>query len=208
MSCRVVRGPAAGELPLIEWKALLGPGLSAPMARPGPGGAAAPPLPDAAQLERAAYERGLRDGEAAGSRKALEQFQASMQGLARTVAGLAGHKAALRTEAERDLVSLSLAVARKILRRELTIDPNIILAVVQSCLGELENIEVYRLRLHPQDVGPVAAWFDEQRRTNVQVLPDPQIPRGGAVFETARGQLDARPETQLAEIERGLADRN
>jgi flagellar assembly protein FliH len=38
------------------------------------------------------------------------------------------------------------------------------------------------------------------------VTPDPGLERGAAVLETARGELDASIETQLAEIERGFAD--
>ena len=206
MSCSLVKGPAAADLPLIEWRTP-GTAASRPAAIRSSAAAAPAPAVDIAHIERAAWERGFQEGQAVGARKSLEQLQAAVQGFAASAAELAGFKAALRAEAEQELVALALAVARKILHRELTIDPNIILAVVGACLRHLQGIEIYRLRLNPLDAAPVAAWFHEQRRTNIQILPDPQIPRGGAVFETARGRLDALAETQLAEIERGLADR-
>ena len=40
----------------------------------------------------------------------------------------------------------------------------------------------------------------------IELVPDGTQQRGGAVFETSRGLLDASIETQLQEIERGLAD--
>ena len=99
-----------------------------------------------------------------------------------------------------------MAVARRILRREVSLDPAVVLAVVRSCLADLIGSEIYRLRLHPQDVEPVQSWLRQNTVDRVEVLSDGAVSRGGALFETARGALDARLETQLIEIEHGLAD--
>jgi len=49
----------------------------------------------------------------------------------------------------------------------------------------------------------------EQARTGArfEVVPEPRLERGAAIFETSRGSLDASVETQLDEIQRGLIDR-
>lgn len=209
MSSSLLKGAAAGALPRLEWRVAAGTAPAPPRPRPvgDAGGAAAQPAPDLALLEKQAYERGFREGEAAAARKGLEQLQAAIQGYAESAARLVSYQPQLRSQVERQLVNLSLAVARKILQRELTLDPNIVTAVVKSCLAELENVEIYRVRVHPQDAPALVACFAQHRRANVEVIPDPLITRGGAVFETAQGQLDARLETQLEEIARGLADR-
>jgi flagellar assembly protein FliH len=41
----------------------------------------------------------------------------------------------------------------------------------------------------------------------VEVIADPSAEPGAVIFETDRGNLDASLESQLKEIERGLADR-
>ena len=205
MSCRVLKHGTAPALPLLDWREF---GESPAGGGTLPAGVitrAAAGERDAA-AEREAYERGLREGEAQGARKALEQFQASVRAFAESAAAVAAYKPALRAEAERELVTLSLAVARKVLRRELTIDAHMVLAVVKACLEDLRNAEVYRLHLHPQDVPPVASLLQQQRRGQIELIPDPGVTRGGALFETSQGTLDARLETQLEEIERGLAD--
>jgi len=204
----VLKGGGARALPRVEWKAWEAGGPArAPQPRPGGAGPAAAPAADAALVEKQAFERGFREGEAAGARKGLEQLQAAVQGFAQSAAQLASYKPQLRAEVERQLVNLSMAVAQKILRRELSIDPNMVLAVVQGCLRELENVEIYRLRVHPQDAPAVAVFFQQRQRGDIEVLPDAQVTRGGALLETAQGQLDARLETQLVEITHGLADR-
>lgn len=207
MSSSVLKGGAAQELPRVEWKVWSEQAPAAARKPRGTGAGAAAQSAADALVEKQAYERGFREGEAAGARKSLEQLQAAIQGFAQSAAQLAAYKPQLRAEVERQLVNLSLAVARKVLQRELSLDPNIVLAVVKGCLQELENVEIYRLRVNPQDAPPLAAFFQQQKKGNLEILPDAQITRGGALFETAQGQLDARLETQLAEIAHGLADR-
>lgn len=203
----VLKGGDAQTLPRIEWKLWEGgAAVGTPKPRLAAAGTVASVV-DAALVEKQAFERGFREGEAAGARKSLEQLDAAIQGFARSAAQLASYKPQLRAEVEQQLVSLSMAVAQKILRRELSIDPNIVLAVVKGCLQELGNVEIYRIRVHPQDVPGLAAFFRERQRGNMEIVPDTQVTRGGALFETAQGQLDARLETQLVEITHGLADR-
>lgn len=160
-----------------------------------------------AELEREMEARlrdAYREGEAAGRERWRAEYEPALEQVSASVRELAALKPRLRREAERDLVQLSLAIARRILRRELTVDPEVVAGVVRAALDRLAGVEIYRLRLNPADVAPVA----EQVRQSVELVPDPALPRGSAVFETARGKLDASVETQLEEIERGFADRD
>jgi len=214
MSCSVLKRDHGESLPHVAWR-LWPAGASAPdSASVGPGGTRSTAVPagsslapaDAARLEKDAYERGFRDGEASATRKAAEQLQSVVRGFAETAVSVASYKSSLRREAEQELTALAMAIAGRIVRRELSLDPGIILSIVRSCLGELGNGEVYRVRLHPHDAQAVGAYLAEQRRTEIEVVPDTKIGRGGALFETSQGRLDARIGTQLDEIELGLAD--
>ncbi len=204
MPSTVLKSSAGRSFPRLEWREWPPEGqrrpASVPDSEPPPGAAG-----DHARIESEAFDRGFREGEAAGAARAQQQFQAAVRAFAEAAAGLAGYKPSLRAEAEREMVALALAVARKIVRRELSIDPDVVLALVKACLQEIRNAEVYRLRLHPQDVQAVAAHLQQH---HIEVIPDAAVGRGGAVFETSQGRLDARVDTQLAEIERGLADEN
>jgi flagellar assembly protein FliH len=40
----------------------------------------------------------------------------------------------------------------------------------------------------------------------LELVSDAKLPRGSAIFETSRGDLDASIDTQLLEIERGFTD--
>ena len=53
----------------------------------------------------------------------------------------------------------------------------------------------------------ISAWLSQAAAgSRLEVVADAGCDPGTAIFETPRGNLDASVETQLQEIERGLAD--
>jgi flagellar assembly protein FliH len=158
--------------------------------------------------EQQAFAAGFRKGEAAGQDAAAARLQPVLERYTRTVDELAAARRRMRREAEEDVVRLGLAIGRRIVRRELTIDPEAVLGVVKAAFDRLEHREVDRVRLNPEDAPLVKRMLAETPgRTAIEVVPDPRLDRGSAIFETARGNLDASVDTQLAEIQRGLTDR-
>lgn len=166
-----------------------------------------PPKIDIEAVQRQAFQQGYSEGERGGWQKGIEQYQAAIAAFGQTVQQLSALKNKLRRQAEQELVELSLAIARRIVRRELTVDPTTIVGLVHTCFEEFQRAEIHSVRVNPQDLDAVAAYFKENPGANIEVQPDPKVERGGAVFQTAQGELDARIGTQLKEIEYGLADR-
>jgi flagellar assembly protein FliH len=157
------------------------------------------------ELAADAYERGLRDGEDAAAEKITEQVTAKLQQLARSIEQLALHRGKIQREAEPELVRLALAIARRIMRRELTIDPDALLGLLKAGLEKIEASEMHRVRVHPEHAATLTRLLDGAARP-VAVVADPSLPVGAVVFETSRGSLDTGLDTQLREIERGFAD--
>jgi flagellar assembly protein FliH len=176
--------------------------------------APAEPHIDMAQLEREWQQRvaearaaGLREGEATGRSRAAAELQPMLERLARTIDEVAGLRPRLRREAEADLVKLAIAIARRVIRRELGVDPEALHGLVLGALEKLQIQEVSRVRVHPSQAAAVAALLRERSSgLPIEVMPDVSGDPGAAVFETSRGNLDASVESQLGEIERGLAD--
>jgi flagellar biosynthesis/type III secretory pathway protein FliH len=181
-----------------------------------PHGAAMPLLPtsqlgrDAAEVEvaqREAFRQGHQEGERAGEERAAAPYREAVAAFGRSVLQVATLKPRLRAEAERDLVELAFAIARRILRREISVDPTAVVGLIRGCLDQYSRAEISRLQVHPQDLAAVTEFFSHNPAPRLEVVADPKVSRGGAVFETTRGVLDARFETQLEEIEKGLTDR-
>ena len=160
---------------------------------------------EAEQEVRAAYERGFREGEAAGTQRASERVQGVIEKLGKTLDEIRGYRGRLRREAEVDLLRLSLAIARRVLRRELTVDPQALLGLVKAALEKLDSRESVKIRIHPQLAEMLSAQLGGENRL-IEVISDPSLDLGGAIVDTSRGSFDASADTQLVEIERGLVD--
>jgi len=162
---------------------------------------------DVEQRVGLAYQKGYDEGQAAG-RELLAGQREAMQGkLARTIEEITGLRQRYRREAEQDVVSLALAVARRILHRELTVSPDVLLGLVKAALDKIDSREVHQVRVAAGDAPMVREFFDKMglpRR--IEVMADPSLMPGSAILESNRGLLDLSVDTQLNEIERGFAD--
>jgi flagellar assembly protein FliH len=155
----------------------------------------------------AAYQQGLDEAEAAANQRAMHKLEPVIAGLSHVVQQLAGARKHFRAEAEQDTVKLAIAIARRVLHRELSTDPEAILGLVMVAFQKLNARETYRLRVSPSD----AAAIQEHRSRmdlppGLEISTDAALAPGSAIFETSRGELDACVGTQLAEIDRGFAD--
>jgi flagellar assembly protein FliH len=160
------------------------------------------------QRAREAHAAGVKEGEAAGRKNAAAELQPVINRLTRCIEEIGGLRGRLRAEAEADLVKLSLAIARRVLRRELGIDPEALHGLVLGALDKLHGQEISRVRVHPAHVALVTESLRQNSASaKTEVIADPSRELGTVIFETRHGNLDASVDAQLQEIERGLADR-
>jgi flagellar assembly protein FliH len=165
-------------------------------------------LQEREHLERESYQRGFSEGKAAGREQAGAELRPVLDQLARTLASLTTLRSRIRTEAEGDLLKLAVAIARRVLHRELTLDPESIEGLIRVALEKLQARELCRVRVHPDQEAAIRSSLERFSNANkVEVTADSSMQSGDVVFETAHGDLDASIESQLQEIERGLADR-
>ena len=159
------------------------------------------------QVAQTAYAKGRQDAELGARQQISMEVSAVSATLARSIDEITGMRQRFRHEAEEDIVALAIAIARRVLHRELTISPDVLLGIAKAALEKIDMREVHRVRMHP-DSAPLLLENLEKiglpRR--VEVIADPALERGGVLVDTTRGTLDASIETQLAEIERGFAD--
>lgn len=216
MSSRVLTGEQAGRVRPISWEIAPGGGRAREEPLGAPGEATSEEAlrqrlvelqAQAAAREAQARKAGFAEGQAAARQNLEAPYREALERAARSLGELAGYRRRLRREAEEDLVRLAVAIARRILRRELCTDPQAILGLVKAAFDRLDAREVLRIRVHPEDARTLESSFaDLGVPERIEVLADRRLERGGLLVETERGELDASVATQLEEIERGLAD--
>jgi flagellar assembly protein FliH len=157
-----------------------------------------------AQTRQEAFAEGLRQArEEAGA-----QLKSIQDSVGQTLASLAQTKRKLRQEGEVELLKLSLAIARRILHREISIDSEALHGLVHAALQKLQNREISRVRVNPAGADAVRTALERiGAAPAIEISSDPSLKAGDIIFETQFGELDASIDSQLAEIQRGFADR-
>lgn len=220
MSCKIISGKTGQQAPPVVWRKLTtapgqqGAAAGGEASQAARGGDVAALESRVAQLqselparEAQARTTGLQEGEAAARQKLEAPLKDAIARLAHQLGELAGFRARFRQDAEEDLVKLAIAIAQRVLHREITTDPEAILGLVKAALQRVEAREVLRVRVHPEDARTLETCLaDLGLPEKIEVVADQGLERGGVILETSRGYLEASVNTQLQEIERGFTD--
>jgi flagellar assembly protein FliH len=151
-----------------------------------------------AEAHKEAFQQGLEEGRQAGR----AEIRAQVERLAGMFHDLAKPFEVLDTEVERELLTLSMALARQIVRRELKTDPTQIIGIIREAIAALPvAARDVRVHLHPEDAAVVRdnlAPTENERAWNI--IEDPVMARGGCQITTSTSRVDARLETRLGGI--------
>jgi flagellar biosynthesis/type III secretory pathway protein FliH len=165
----------------------------------------------------AGREEGIEKGRAESRLAALAEAQGRLSpGAARVESLLAQLGPALEnavrratTDAEAGVIRLALAIARAVVKREVSIDESIVRSNVAAAIALAARRGGLEIRVHPADrvlmdqFSPeLAERFDGLEI--VRVVEDESVGRGGAKVAWAEGTADAGIAEQLAQIERLL----
>ncbi|ADE10836.1 flagellar assembly protein FliH [Sideroxydans lithotrophicus] len=155
-------------------------------------------LPTASQIEeiqRQAREEGFQSGYAEGLQSAAQEQQL----LAQVITSLGQQ---VDEQVSRELLGLSLDIARQMLHQALKVNPELLLGVVSEAIGTLPHFsQGAHLVLHPDDAVVVRKHMGEQlTHSGWKIFEDARIERGGARIETANSQIDASLESRWKRV--------
>jgi flagellar biosynthesis/type III secretory pathway protein FliH len=171
----------------------------------------------AGELERMREEAALGAEERARAeftelgRGLEEQSRSAAEALFAAVRELQDARRQVLEGAASEVIELALAVARRVLRREVESDPEAAIPVVRELLQRAAAGTQVTVRLSRRDHGillglgdiPEAAGLD-----GIHFRMDPAITPGGVLVETPAGGLDGTIDTQLDRIEEALRARH
>jgi flagellar assembly protein FliH len=158
--------------------------------------------------EEEARALGIKEGEARAGAKFDQELGAEREAIAKALRDFAREREGYFCRVEAEVVKLAVEIARKILHREVQVDPLLLAGVVRVALEKIAAGTSVRLRVHPEHV---YAWHDffanqQNLRPVPELLGDGTLGMGHCVLETALGTTDLALESQLAEVERGFFD--
>ena len=167
-----------------------------------PAAAPATPAPDPKAMLQAARQQGYQDGYRDGL-VALDGFKQSfaMQTTSQVGALLNSVNEqldALQQQMAQAVAAAATALARQVVRGELSARPELVAEVATEALGTLLlSARHIVLRVHPDDHALVATGVaDDMAARGARLVADGNIARGGCIVESDLGVIDASIETR------------
>lgn len=142
------------------------------------------------------YQAGVHQGKAEGEAQALAEGRSQQQLIATRLTGLFDRYQQdvqqAREQIAEQLLQLSFDMAQAIVRTSLTLQPELILPLIEQALADLPNLELpASIHLHPDDAELVeTAMGPRLHSEGWRLIRDPAIARGGCTINTASRSLN------------------
>ena len=154
------------------------------------------------ELEQA-HQNGFNEGLKEAEAKFRDALEIERSGLALSAAGFARARDRYFADVETEIVKLALAIAGRVLQREVSVDPIALAGVVRVALGKLGDTDGAVLYAAPVEL---ERWRRALKNVNVRVEAGEALAPGDLQLKSNGGIADLGIEAQLAEIEHGFFD--
>ncbi len=170
-----------------------------------------------ADAQRRGFDAGWAEGYATGKAAAEDECRAEKERfcaeyraeLTEFLSTLAERTQGVWLDAEPQIIAFVLEIARKVVKNEAAINPDVVVSVVRNALRRVVDSETVRIRVNVADLETVRnaradllTVIDGLR--NVEIVEDRRVAEGGCVLETSAGTIDAQLPTQFRMVEETL----
>lgn len=188
----------------------------------GPGGGPRDPLTEAheqatellAQTRVEAEEireTAWREGYRKGSEDAAAEWKSILERVDAERASVVQQLEDMTEKLEKDIMKIALQVAEKIVRHDVDSGGDTVMHILRLALRQVKdraNVRIWvnkfdleRVRSARQEIG---SWVDGLH--DLEISEEPRVEPGGVIVECSDGVLDARPSTQIKEIQRRVEE--
>jgi flagellar assembly protein FliH len=160
-------------------------------------------------------DKDVEEAYARGRREALDSAGKKLESAAQALVAAAENLSRLRESVAKnnsqDMLRLVMTVAEQIIRREVAVDPQVVVNIIEAALQSSVRSDQYRIRVNPVDLDHVI----EQKPLflasisglkSLSIEADPAISQGGCRVDSDLGEVDATLETQLESIRKALSE--
>ncbi len=165
----------------------------------------------AEQTEKDAFQKGYDEGRESGYDSGRSEVERVIDRLHMIISKTIERRNEVIEESEAQLVQLVLQIAKKVIKVISENQRNVVINNVVQALRKLKSKADVIIRVNINDLRTTTEHTKElmsrmERVSNVTVMEDSSVDPGGAIIETDFGQIDARINSQLREIEEAILE--
>ncbi|MFY7878248.1 MAG: FliH/SctL family protein [Pirellula sp.] len=168
---------------------------------------------EADRMKAAAHDEGIRGGESHVERLAMQMAsqiaEKRVQDAANSVRILC-EDLEVATQGwlrqwQHETITLSIAIAEKLLARQIESDPTILIEWIEDSVRMVQSQRHIQLRIHPEDAQRLSSALtdlveDMKPSMEIQVTEDVSVGRFGVILQTADSTIDRSMQTQLKRL--------
>ncbi len=163
----------------------------------------------------ASFEEGFEIGKTESAKALQKEYEKKAEEIVKSFA-LVVQEFAKETERyeqefEKAVVTLALAIARRVVAREIEIDETAVLARSREAIRKIIGVDKIKIHVNPADEeyirehrNDLSNYADSVKEIVIEA--DNKVERGGCIIESDLGNIDARVSTQFELVEEALLD--
>jgi flagellar assembly protein FliH len=161
------------------------------------------------QLKEEGFQRGYQEGLQQAEAELRQQYDGMLQEASQILDQAYLLKQQIIQESEPFLIELSCSIAEKIVERQLTVESEWVVELIQNVLARRREKGIITLCVAPTHFSNIQDAREElllhiDSQAELQIIPDPSVHDHGCVVRSSFGSIDARIDTQLKEIKNAL----
>ncbi len=154
---------------------------------------------------QAGYQEGLRRAELDVHARADIERGAYQEDIAAFIGHIEAERQRVWNELEPQMIGLVFELASYVIKQEVEANKTVVLSVVRNALRRVADSGTLRIRVNAGDLETVRGNREElltlvDNIRHVEIIEDRRVGAGGCIVETGAGNIDARIETQIADV--------
>jgi flagellar assembly protein FliH len=160
---------------------------------------------EAQEKRDAIFEETYSQAYEEASLKALADVEEARLAISEATRELEEKRALTIIQTEREVISMALGVAEKLIRQELTQNPQLVQRYVQDAISKAVNQEELTVFVNPESALVINEYIQELSQVDsvkrkITIVSDESLIPGSCVVETALGKIDYRFERQIEDL--------
>jgi flagellar assembly protein FliH len=166
---------------------------------------------EAIEIKEKVKSEGYEEGYETGKQESENVFLPILNSIEELIKNFEIEKESQLKNYTEDIKSIIIAVAKKIIKQELSTDNKIIINNINSVIEKISECKLLKIFVNPNDIQLL-----QQYKKNIEsqlpglkkltIYPEENIMSGGCKIETEFGSFDASIEQQISEIESEFKD--
>lgn len=159
------------------------------------------------QIQKQAFDEGIEKGRLEGIQQVKEESKIALESLNTLTSSSFEIKKSIITSAEKDIIDLVLAIAKKITTK--SFDDKMLKEITLAAISQLKNKEKITIIVNPELINNILSISEELKQEiaqleSINIIEDSSLSPDGVIVETPLSRVDSRISSIIDEIAKNL----